>query len=124
MAAMLVCQVKGKLRNILMKLDKDGDQRISKTEFEKILDSQEAGLALQNVDVDVVCLVDFADYIFDGPGGDGFGSEGSVFRSSLSSTNDGFGSERSMDERGSLSFTGFMELVLQLRGSNTAKQVA
>merc|ERR1740123_1043794 len=85
---MLVGFVNRKVRRIVEELDTDGGGRISKDEFCKILENMEAVRALQDVGVDVVGLVDFADVIF--------------------------------DEDDELSFPRFMEVVLQLRGSNTA----
>lgn len=85
---MLVGYVHRKVHKIVEELDKDGGGSISKDEFVQILENIEAVKALQDVGVDVVGLVDFADVIFEG------------------------------DEE--LSFTKFMEVVLQLRGSNTA----
>lgn len=69
-------------------LDLDGDMQISKGEFQQLLLNPKAAKMVQEVGVDVVGLVDFADFIFE-------------------------------DDR-ELSFAQFMELVLQLRGSNIA----
>lgn len=87
---LLINYVKGELQDMIKKagLDTNGDNRISKSEFEQLLDNREAARALQEVGVDVVGLVDFTDFIFTG-GRD-------------------------------LSFGDFMDMVLQLRGSNTA----
>merc|ERR1712039_765838 len=74
----------------------NSDMLISKTEFCDILRNREATKALHGVGVDVVGLVDFVDFIF---GGD-------------DSEEDGNGT--------TLSFSDFMDVVLQLRGSNTA----
>merc|ERR1712039_591233 len=72
----------------------NSDMLISKTEFCDILRNREATKALQEVGVDVVGLVDFVDFIF--------------------------GGENSEEEGTTLTFSDFMEVVLQLRGSNTA----
>merc|ERR1712217_427383 len=69
-------------------IDYDGNLQISKGEFETLLLNKTAARMVQDVGVDVVGLVDFADFIF-----------------------------KDDDE---LSFCEFMELVLQLRGSNNA----
>jgi len=69
-------------------LDADHDKHISRPEFESLLLKPEAARIIQEVGVDVVGLVDFADFIF----------------------KDGV----------ELSFPEFMEIVLQLRGCNTA----
>jgi len=45
-------------------LDEDNDKMISKSEFAKLLQKEQAAKALQNVGVDVVGLVDFTDFIF------------------------------------------------------------
>merc|ERR1712008_252636 len=68
--------------------DDDGNQKISKAEFQALLVNPKTAKMVQEVGVDVVGLVDFADFIF----------------------KDGV----------ELSFSEFMALVLQLRGSNTA----
>merc|ERR1719335_1052200 len=86
---MLVTYVNRKVRAIVDELDKDGDHCISKSEFVKILENFDAVKSLQDVGVDVVGLVDFADVIFD-------------------------------DGAQELSFEKFMDVVLQLRGTNTA----
>lgn len=76
-------------------LDMNGDGQISRSEFEKILEIPQAARALQDVGVDVVGLVDFAEVIFEGdPNGE--------------------------EPERQLSFSAFMDVVLQLRGGNTA----
>mmetsp|Transcript_22034 Transcript_22034/g.50341 ORF Transcript_22034/g.50341 Transcript_22034/m.50341 type:complete len:682 (+) Transcript_22034:47-2092(+) len=87
---MTVQWVKVKLLEMLEStgFDDDGNLQISKQEFETLLLNPKAAKMVQEVGVDVVGLVDFADFIFQD------GQE--------------------------LSFPEFMELVLQLRGSNTA----
>eukprot|EP00913_Durusdinium_trenchii_P000437 g400.t1 len=74
-----------------MNLDADGDNRISKEEFDTLLSKPEAAKALMNIGVDVVGLVDYRDVLF--------GNEGSM----------------------ELSFAEFMEAILELRGTNNAK---
>lgn len=78
-------------------IDADGSMSISKFEFEGLLTNNDAARIIQEMGVDVVGLVDFAEIIF----GDG------------------------TDEESELSFADFIELVLQLRGSNvcTVKDV-
>eukprot|EP00747_Dinoflagellata_sp_TGD_P085875 gnl/TRDRNA2_/TRDRNA2_163051_c1_seq2.p1 gnl/TRDRNA2_/TRDRNA2_163051_c1~~gnl/TRDRNA2_/TRDRNA2_163051_c1_seq2.p1 ORF type:complete len:143 (-),score=45.02 gnl/TRDRNA2_/TRDRNA2_163051_c1_seq2:237-665(-) len=87
-----VAYVKSKLQDFLQEIDEDTDGKISKGEFVKILENVGAARALSEVGVDPVGLVDFADFIFD--------------------DEDGGDSE--------LEFGQFMEVVLQLRGSNNA----
>lgn len=65
------------------------DDLITQEAFRSLLVSPQAAGILEEVDVDVVGLVDFADYIFS-------------------------------DEHPFLAFPDFMEVILQLRGSNTA----
>ncbi|CAE7032773.1 Catsper1 [Symbiodinium natans] len=74
-----------------MNLDADGDNRISKDEFDTLLSKPEAAKALLNIGVDVVGLVDYRDVLF--------GKEGDM----------------------ELSFAEFMEAILELRGTNSAK---
>merc|ERR1712137_523666 len=90
--------VKAKMVEVLQnaEVDVNKDMLISKTEFRDILLNREATKALHEVGVDVVGLVDFVDFIF-----------GSDF-------------EEDGDQGTSLSFSDFMEVVLQLRGSNKA----
>lgn len=64
--ALALNKVRENVKAILPDLDSDGDGMISEDEFVKILESEEAVRALSEVDVDVVALVDFSDYIFKG----------------------------------------------------------
>lgn len=93
---MLVGYVNGKLRQVVDLMDADGDCQISKNEFVNILENMEASRALHEVGVDVVGLIDFAEFIFQ--------------------------DENSTDaeEERALSFGDFMEVILQLRGTNNA----
>mmetsp|Transcript_98351 Transcript_98351/g.184889 ORF Transcript_98351/g.184889 Transcript_98351/m.184889 type:complete len:174 (+) Transcript_98351:3-524(+) len=87
---MMVNFVKSKLLSLIQEsgIDQDDNLRISRDEFEALLLLPEGARVIQEVGVDVVGLVDFADHIFKG------------------------------DEE--LSFADVMELVLSLRGTNTA----
>jgi len=87
---MLVSFVSDKLGSILKQLDENNDERISREEFLAILGSPDAARALDEVGVDPVGVVDYAEFIFDDSDGD------------------------------DLAFSEFMEVVLRLRGSNTA----
>lgn len=96
--AMIVSYVKEKLEVIMTEtgLDKDHDRMISKAEFMSLLDNEKATSILEEVGVDVVGLLDVADFIF---------------KEDL---------DEDLDEEGShkLSFEDFMEVVLKLRGTN------
>jgi len=87
---LLVNYVKDTLQTMLRSsgLDADCDDKISKEEFDQLLEKPDAARALQEVGVDVIGLVDFTDFIFQD------GKE--------------------------LSFPDFMDVILQLRGTNTA----
>lgn len=88
--------VKEKLQEVILTsgLDEDGDGLISKSEFAKIIEIPEACNTLTEVGIDVVGLVDLSDFIF----------------------------EEADDDDGDkvLSFLDFLEVILQLRGTNTA----
>lgn len=85
--------VKERMQYILHALDLNMDGTISREEFVRMLDSHEAIATLQEVDVDVIGLVDLADYIFN---------------------DQATGKEHKLD------FVDFMTVVLDLRGSNGA----
>lgn len=88
---MLLQDVKADLWDMLVEMNvvKDNDDRISKLEFNALLAAPKAARVLEDVGVDPIGLVDFADYIFS-------------------------------EDRPDLTFGDFMEIVLQLRGSNAA----
>jgi len=90
---MTVSFVKEKMQKIMATLDSSGDGKISKEEFGMILQNDEAVACLQDVDVDVEGLVDLADFIFN---------------------DDVTGEEKEPD------FSDFMEIILGIRGSNSA----
>jgi len=87
--ALLVNFVKTQISEMLKTsgLDANGDNKISRDEFESLLEMPAAARALNDVGVDVIGLVDYTDFIFD-----------------------------SKDTE--LGFQDFMDVVLQLRGSN------
>eukprot|EP00930_Biecheleria_cincta_P043783 TRINITY_DN30054_c0_g1_i1.p1 TRINITY_DN30054_c0_g1~~TRINITY_DN30054_c0_g1_i1.p1 ORF type:complete len:667 (+),score=122.26 TRINITY_DN30054_c0_g1_i1:61-2061(+) len=93
--------VKDRLQTILHAsgLDHNGDGLISRSEFEKMLGNQLASRTLFEVGVDPVGLIDLADLIF-------------------ADDNE----EVTIDEAGqkALTFGAFMDVVLQLRGTNNA----
>merc|ERR1719163_2301216 len=76
-------------------LDSDGGGSISKKEFLEILENMEAVRCLSDVGVDVYALIDLADYIFEDD------------------------DTENTDEI-ELDFSQFMQVVLQLRGTNQA----
>jgi len=84
-----VNSVTDKLQVVISELDADSNGLISKSEFMQILAHPGVAEALNEVNVDPVGIVDFADYIF-----------------ATSNKND------------EISFEEFMKLVLSLRGSN------
>jgi len=90
--------VKSKLQECFQHggLDTDCDGMISKDEFAKILDNPLAARSLTEVGVDVFGLVDLQDFIFEAE------------------------DENGESKEKQLSFCDFMEVVLQLRGSNNA----
>merc|ERR1719326_2565870 len=92
---MLVNYVNGKLSEVMAILDSDGGGTISKNEFQQILDNDQAVKCLSDVGVDVFALIDLADYIFEDD-------------------------EAENQDEIELDFTKFMEVVLQLRGTNHA----
>lgn len=87
---LVVSWVKHKMTEIFEQIDEDGSGEISKTEFQAILANREAVLTLVDVGVDPNGLVDISDFIFD------------------------------QEEDGSMKFGAFIEVILDLRGSNTA----
>lgn len=99
---MLVTYVHQKLQRVVSLLDTDGGGTISKREFTQILENSDAVRCLQDVGVDVVGLVDFADFIFEEP--------------DIRLSEDGVEEHNEVE----LDFTKFMQVVLQLRGSNNA----
>merc|ERR1740127_5394 len=92
---MLVNYVNEKISRVMALLDSDGGGSISKKEFLEILDNVEAVRCLSDVGVDVFALIDLADYIFEDD-------------------------DTENTEEIELDFARFMEVVLQLRGSNQA----
>merc|ERR1712054_705511 len=62
---MLVNYVNGKLTSVMDMLDSDGGGSISKIEFMQIIDNSEAVKCLNDVGMDVMALIDLADYIFE-----------------------------------------------------------
>merc|ERR1719507_1588713 len=91
---MTVSYVKDKIAELIHDQNKDNDDSISRQEFKEMFSNQKAMTILQDVGVDVIGLVDFADTIFD----DACEAVG----------------------EDTLSFEDFMGLILDLRGSNTA----
>eukprot|EP00929_Paragymnodinium_shiwhaense_P120736 TRINITY_DN9276_c0_g3_i2.p1 TRINITY_DN9276_c0_g3~~TRINITY_DN9276_c0_g3_i2.p1 ORF type:complete len:914 (+),score=156.78 TRINITY_DN9276_c0_g3_i2:242-2983(+) len=94
----LVKYVQEKLQEVMAIIDEDGGGTISRDEFVLILDNFDAMLSLSEIGVDVVGLVDFADFIF------------------------GDSKDKDADaEDVELTLPEFMDVVLSLRGSNNAK---
>eukprot|EP00747_Dinoflagellata_sp_TGD_P166575 gnl/TRDRNA2_/TRDRNA2_189561_c0_seq1.p1 gnl/TRDRNA2_/TRDRNA2_189561_c0~~gnl/TRDRNA2_/TRDRNA2_189561_c0_seq1.p1 ORF type:complete len:738 (+),score=172.14 gnl/TRDRNA2_/TRDRNA2_189561_c0_seq1:158-2371(+) len=104
---LVVNYVKLRLEQMLAeeRLDNNDDGLISKTEFKKILENKKAARALQEVGVDVVGLVDFADFIF---------------QQQLADSDDDDDDDHTQNKEMKLNFHNFMHIILQFRGSNTA----
>mmetsp|Transcript_9375 Transcript_9375/g.23308 ORF Transcript_9375/g.23308 Transcript_9375/m.23308 type:complete len:400 (-) Transcript_9375:65-1264(-) len=98
---LLVNSVMSKMHRIVADLDQNGSGTLSKHELKALLDHPEAARTLHDVGVDVVGLVDFADFIFQ----------------NLDLDED---DEDDEPEQRELSFADFMDVVLQFRGTNTA----
>merc|ERR1719362_217777 len=90
----MVCYVKEKIEELMASGSTDGDNMISKEEFKGMLENKKALTILNDVGVDVVSLPDFTDTIFEP---------------------DEYGNPKA------LTFAEFMNVVLDLRGSNTAR---
>merc|ERR1711920_113320 len=95
---MRLLEVKRTVRQVIREsgADTDGNGMISKKDLQTILEHPMAVRALEDVEVDVEALVDFADLIFqsDGMGGQEFDKE--------------------------LTFEEFMHMILHLRGNSSA----
>jgi voltage-gated sodium channel len=89
---MLVSFVRSRMQAVVQSLDENGDLMISKKEFAQILVSEPALVVLNEIGVDPVGLVDLSDFIFD----------------------DGDGNELQ------LSFSDFMEVIMEMRNSQCA----
>jgi len=99
---MTVSFVKHRIQEIMRDsgIDQDGNGSISRTEFQDLVGNAMACRVLSEVGVDPIGLVDLADMIFD----------------SDAAGEDNNGKQEEIE----LSFEDFMEVVLQLRGSNSA----
>jgi len=94
--AIQISLVDATLREILEEGDTDHDGSISKDEFIQVVNSRTAVLALEDIGIDVVGLAETADYFFEEH------------------------NELGSDFSKRLLFDDFMQLLLQLRGSNKA----
>ncbi|CAE7295343.1 SCN10A [Symbiodinium natans] len=94
--AIQITFVKDTLLRVMGRSDANTDGRLQKSEFFKIARDKQAVKALKELGVDMLTLIDFADIIFQEASGD------------------------TEDEVEELSFSEFMEVILQFRGSNTA----
>lgn len=98
--ALAVLYVKDRLSVALKHMNlKASDCRISKEEFLEILNTKEAAMVLREVGVDVIGLVDFADFIF---------------------KDDIHSDDLAEEEVKTLSFSDFVQVILKLRGNNNA----
>ncbi|CAK0858794.1 unnamed protein product [Prorocentrum cordatum] len=89
---MLTTCAEEKLALVIKELDQDEDFRLSKQEFLSILVNPTAAQALADIGVDPIGVIDFADLIF----------------------------SNEVGQETDLSFEEFMEVILQLRGSNSS----
>jgi hypothetical protein len=96
--ALTISYVREQLEGIMTEMDKDGTGSIARKEFLLLLNNEHATSTLASVEVDVVNLVDAADFIFHSDEIDDIGVN--------------------IDKK--LSFSEFLELILSLRGTNTA----
>jgi hypothetical protein len=96
--AMTLVFVKERIKELMALGDDNGDCHISKQEFLQLFSNKAATTILEDVGVDVVGLVDFADTIFEPD----------------------YSDETDEPEEKVLSFADFMGVVLDLRGTNTA----
>eukprot|EP00929_Paragymnodinium_shiwhaense_P053370 TRINITY_DN26706_c0_g1_i4.p1 TRINITY_DN26706_c0_g1~~TRINITY_DN26706_c0_g1_i4.p1 ORF type:complete len:596 (-),score=169.08 TRINITY_DN26706_c0_g1_i4:320-2107(-) len=112
---MLVEYTRQKLQEVMNLIDEDGSGLISRDEFSLILSQPKAMEALQDVGVDVMGLLDIADFIFGT-------SDDSMDRMDSMACEIGGGENISGESQSGveLSFAEFMDVVLQLRGSNNA----
>jgi len=91
---MLVAYVTEKFKEIWASMDEDGTGQLSKKEFMTIMSNKEAWLALEEVDVDPMALVNLADQIFE--------------------------PDIDTGEEPNLTLDEFMDVILAFRGKNTA----
>jgi voltage-gated sodium channel len=89
---MLKTRAEEKLSMVIKELDQDDDMQLSKKEFLDILVNPTAAQALADIGVDPIGVIDFAELIF----------------------------SNEMGQEAELSFEEFMEVILQLRGSNSS----
>lgn len=59
-----VNQLKAQIEKLIAEVDVDGDMMVSQAEFAHMLQSKEALKSLEDVEVDVMALVHYADFIF------------------------------------------------------------
>jgi len=62
----VVSQLKNQIEQLIAEVDLDGDMMVSKTEFAHMLRSEGALQSLNDVEVDIMALVNYADFIFRG----------------------------------------------------------
>ena len=60
----IVSQLKNQIEQLIAEVDLDGDMMVSKTEFNHMLRSKDALQSLNEVEVDIMALVNYADFIF------------------------------------------------------------
>jgi len=95
--AIQITWVKETLKRMMGGSDANEDGKLQKQEFFQIAQDKDAVQALKALGVDVLTLIEFADIIFEDAEGEG-----------------------KDDAQSELSFSDFMEVILQFRGTNTA----
>eukprot|EP00929_Paragymnodinium_shiwhaense_P002787 TRINITY_DN103076_c0_g1_i1.p1 TRINITY_DN103076_c0_g1~~TRINITY_DN103076_c0_g1_i1.p1 ORF type:complete len:551 (+),score=100.02 TRINITY_DN103076_c0_g1_i1:301-1953(+) len=113
--------VRDAVRQIMHEIDADGDGLVTKKEFDHILDNKRVLEALAALDVNPAELVELQDWIFDSLHADFEAGMPGNCASHQQASSTRFDSAAS--ETNTLTLDKFMEVVLQLRGTNLASQV-
>jgi len=106
--------VNEKIRELVSKINDvnlDGDNKISKEEFMKLLKEKDARRILSEVGVDIMSLVDLTDTIFDMDREDSGATKGPDGLKSVS---------QCLNRHLEIDFDTFMQILLNLRGTNQA----
>jgi len=120
----LVLYVKNKLMGVLRDLDEDGNGTISKVEFDKLLEKDDAKSALTDLNVDIKDLLSLSDHIFEDEdvnkmfetkeGRRSSGQPGSeTEETSTELTEEDFTGKKDLD------FAEFLEIIIRLRADQS-----